>query len=75
MRVPVTRTEDTNVGFRELPPNNLKGVDRAILAVAIVGSATIVNATDSDWEENADLLTDLAIVVDQVCPQYRRRDN
>jgi hypothetical protein len=38
-------------------------IDRKLLAVAVVAKASIVNATDSDWAESADLLNQLGINV------------
>ena len=59
-------------GFAELPPNRLDPSDRKFLAVAVVGQAPILNATDSDWYENCDLLRGLGVEVIQLCPEYAR---
>lgn len=56
--------------FEELPPNSLDPDDRKFLAVAIVAQAPILNATDTDWNQHADLLDALGVTVDQLCPEY-----
>lgn len=71
-RVPITPIlpiADKN--FAELPQNStVDPSDRKFLATAIVAKATIVNATDSDWKEQSDLLKELAIEVIQLCPDH-----
>ena len=57
-------------GFAELPPNRLDPSDRKFLAVAAVAQAPILNATDSDWKENSDLLDRLGVDVIQLCPEF-----
>lgn len=57
-------------GFAELPPNRLDPSDRKFLAVAAVAQAPILNATDSDWKENSDLLDRLDVDVVQLCPEF-----
>lgn len=69
-RVPVTPSEDEGRGFEELPPNSFDPSDRKFLAVAVVEKATVLNATDSDWDEHADLMASLAVGVHQLCPQH-----
>lgn len=71
-RVKITPS-DSNRGFAELPPNSLDPADRKFLAVAVVARAPIVNATDSDWDEHADLLDSVGVAVDQLCPEYATR--
>ena len=71
-RVRITPS-DTNQGFMELPPNHLDLDDRKFLAVAVVARAPILNATDSDWNENAGLLDSLGVTVVQLCPDYAAR--
>ena len=66
--------EEENQGFQELPINNFDPSDRKLLAVAVVAKASIVNATDSDWAESADLLNQLGINVYQLCPQHCLRE-
>ncbi len=55
-----------------LPRNNLKK-DAKFLAVAVNASATIVNATDSDWAEHRELTEQLGVDVRQLCPQHAIR--
>ena len=69
-RVQISRVEDDERGFEELPPNAFDRSDRKFLAVAIVAKATVVNATDSDWDENAALMSALGVEVEQLCPQH-----
>ena len=71
-RVKITPS-DSDRGFAELPPNSLDPADRKFLAVAVVAQAPILNATDSDWNEHADLLDNLDVTVDQLCPEYATR--
>ncbi|MCY4636784.1 MAG: hypothetical protein OXG04_20165 [Acidobacteria bacterium] len=44
--------------------------DRKFLAVAVVGEAVVLNATDSDWHEHAALMDSLEVEVTQLCPRY-----
>ena len=69
-RVIITPSEDTERGFEELPKNNFDPSDRKFLAVAIKTSAAVLNATDSDWNEQASLISSLGVKVCQLCPQY-----
>lgn len=64
---------DADRGFMELPTNRLDPADRKFLAVAAVARASILNAADSDWNENADLLDNLGVTVVQLCPDYAVR--
>ena len=68
--VPVTPSEDDRRGFDELPDNTFDPSDRKFLAVAVVASATVLNATDSDWHEQASLMEELEVEVCQLCPQH-----
>ena len=68
VRVAVTPSEDDCRGFEELPVNTLDRADRKFLAAAVVGSAVVVNATDSDWKEEQALLDDLGVEVAELCP-------
>ncbi|MDC9727749.1 MAG: hypothetical protein PSN04_00275 [Methyloprofundus sp.] len=70
----ITQIEAENQGFQELPPNNFDPSDRKLLAVAVVADACVVNATDSDWAENIDLLNQLNISVHQLCPEHCSRE-
>lgn len=69
-RVPITPCDDDDRGFKELPENELDKSDRKFLAAARVAQATILNATDSDWNEQEALTNDLGVVVHQICPQH-----
>ena len=69
-RVPVTPTEDDGRGFEELPANTFDRSDRKFLAVAFVGNAVVLNATDSDWSEHGTLMDALGVIVTQLCPGY-----
>ena len=69
-RVVVTPSDDTLKGFEELPENTFDPSDRKFLAVAVVADAAVLNATDSDWEEQAALMEQLGVEVDQLCPQH-----
>ncbi|MDE0105369.1 MAG: hypothetical protein OXN89_23580 [Bryobacterales bacterium] len=67
-RVPLTKSSDDGRGFDELPRNELDPSDRICLTVAVVAHAIILNATDSDWEEQKALVDTLGVKVEQVCP-------
>ena len=69
-RVPVTPSEDDRRGFEELPENTLDRSDRKFLAVAVVASAVVLNATDSDWREQQALMDCLEVELTQLCPRY-----
>ena len=69
VRVPVTPSDDDR-GYEELPHNAFDPSDRKFLAVAVVAGATVLNATDSDWEEHASLVEELGVEVCQLCPQH-----
>ena len=69
-RVRITPTDDDRRGFQELPVNGLDRADRKFLATAIVGKAPVLNATDSDWEEQKELTTEVDVEVRQLCPQH-----
>ncbi len=69
-RVLVTPCDDDRKGFEELPWNAFDPSDRKFLAVAVVADAAILNATDSDWEEQAALMDELGVEIDQLCPQH-----
>ena len=66
----ITLSSDTGRGFEELPINLLDSSDRKFLATAVVAQATIVNATDSDWAEQSELLETLHIEIKQLCPEH-----
>ena len=69
-RVTVTPAEDDRRGFEELPSNTFDPSDRKFLAVAVVAEAIVLNATDSDWGEQAVLMDTLGVEVNQLCPQH-----
>lgn len=71
--VKITQVTDVNRGFDELPVNALDPSDRKFLAVAVTSSATIVNATDSDWLEQRELLESLRVNIRQLCPEHNER--
>ena len=73
LRVPVTPSQNDRRGFEELPDNDFDPSDRKFLAVAAVARATVLNATDSDWGEQATLMDTLGIEVRQLCPQHASR--
>lgn len=73
LRVSITATSDDQRGFEELPKNDLDRSDRKFLAAAVVANAPILNATDSDWDEQRTLLDRLSVTVEQLCPHLAIR--
>ena len=69
-RVAVTPSEDDRRGFEELPENKFDRSDRKFLAVAVGAKAVVLNATDSDWDEQEALMDRLGVEVSQLCPRY-----
>ena len=69
-RVAVTPTEDAERSFEELPKNTFDPSDRKFLAVAVAAEAIVLNATDSDWDEQKPLMDELGVEVRQLCPRY-----
>ena len=69
-RVPVTPAADDRRGFEGLPENSFDRSDRKFLAVAVAAHAVVLNATDSDWGEQAALMDKLGVEVRQLCPQH-----
>lgn len=67
-RFAITPSNDDRRGFEELPENTFDASDRKFLAVAVVANAVVVNATDSDWGEADDLLRELDVEVEELCP-------
>ena len=65
--VPITKIDDDERGYGELPINSLDPSDRKFLAAAVVTKAPIMNATDSDWQEQQALLDRLSVAVEQLC--------
>lgn len=72
-RVSVTPVQDERVGFRELPENSFDRSDRKFLAVAVVAKAKVLNATDSDWEQHSELINELEVEVEELCPKFIER--
>ena len=72
-RVAVTPSDDDGRGFEELPENTFDRSDRKFLAVAVVAKAVVLNATDSDWDEQAALMNALGVIISQLCPQHQSR--
>ena len=70
LRAAVTCCSDERRGFEELPENDLDPSDRKFLAVAVVAGALIVNATDSDWNEQREFTDSLGVEIEQLCPDY-----
>jgi len=68
--VSITPLDDASRGFGELPTNTLDPSDRKFLATAVVAQAIIINATDSDWAEQSELLEILNIELKQLCPEH-----
>ncbi len=68
--VNITPLSDTGRGFDELPPNTVDPSDRKFLATAVVAKAIIINATDSDWAEQSELLETLNIGLKQLCTEH-----
>ena len=69
IRVPIQKAPDKEGGFSNLPPNNLDRDDRKFLAVAKAGNGRIVNATDSDWSQEARFVASIGVRVCELCPQ------
>ena len=69
-RVAVRPSDDDRRGFEELPENTLDRSDRKFLAVAVVARAVVLNAADSDWNEQTALLDRLRVQVRQLCPKH-----
>ena len=69
-RVAVTPIDDERRSFEELPENTFDRSDRKFLAVAVSAEAVVLNATDSDWGEQRELMDGLGVKVEQLCPQH-----
>ena len=67
-RVPVTPSANPRQGFVGLPANTFDPSDRKFLAVAVAADAVILNATDSDWGEQAALMVRSGVTVRELCP-------
>lgn len=69
----ITQTDDEYRGFDELPANDFDPSDRKFLATAVSAGAQVVNATDSDWAEQRELMNQLNVTVQQLCPDCCER--
>ena len=69
-RVEVAPIDDETRRFEELPENTFDPSDRKFLAVAVSADAIVLNATDSDWGEQRELMDALGVDVEQLCPQH-----
>lgn len=69
-RVTLRPSADAQREFEDLPRNSLDRSDRKFLAVAVVAGADVLNAMDSDWNEQHALLSRLRVHVRQLCPQH-----
>lgn len=69
-RAVVTPIDDERRGFEELPENTFDRSDRKFLAVAVSADAVVLNATDSDWGEQKELMDTLGVEIEQLCPQH-----
>ena len=72
-RAALTPSGNEGRGFEELPENAFDPSDRKFLAVAVAARAVVLNATDSDWDEQAALMGELDVEVSQLCPQHAHR--
>ncbi|MCY4596413.1 MAG: hypothetical protein OXC19_16635 [Bryobacterales bacterium] len=69
-RIAITKSADDRRGYDQLPENTLDRSDRKFLAVAVVAKAVLLNATDSDWDEQKALIEKVGVELDQLCPQH-----
>lgn len=72
--ITITPIDDETRSFKELPTNNFDPSDRKMLATAVVAEAEVVNATDSDWAEQDELMQQLNVTVRQLCPDCCHRN-
>ncbi|HEY9101136.1 hypothetical protein [Chitinimonas sp.] len=68
--VQITPIQDEDRGFEELPANEMDPSDRKLLAIAVTADADVVNALDTDWFEQNELLAQLNVAVKQLCPEH-----
>lgn len=68
--VDITSVADDDKGYEELPPNKIDRSDRKLLAAAVVASAKIINALDTDWFEKREFLDEINIEIDQLCTEH-----
>lgn len=64
---------DDRRGFLELPENNLDRSDQKFLAVAKVTGSKIINALDTDWSEQSELLANLELSVKELCSENLKK--
>ena len=74
IRVAIQKTPDKDGGFSNLLPNKLHRDDRKFLAVAKAGNGRIVNATDSDWSQQAEFVASNGVRVFELCPQCLKQN-
>lgn len=78
--ITITSTGDDDRLFEEIPDiEDLKGFDRSdqkFLAVALKSqlTATIHNATDSDWEQFSAPIEELGVFINQLCPDFQNKN-
>ena len=72
--VEIRPIDNESRSFEQLPPNNFDPSDRKLLATAVVANASVVNATDSDWQEQQELMQQLNVTVHQLCPDCCSRN-
>lgn len=65
--IAITECEDVSRGYEELPRNKFDPSDRKFLAVAVVSGAVVLNAMDSDWDEEKRLINKLKVEIEQLC--------
>ncbi|WP_449117047.1 hypothetical protein [Pseudomonas viridiflava] len=70
LRTNITPNNALERGFDELPVNSMDPSDRKFLAVALVSGAIVVNALDSDWDENIEEINGIGVEVSQLCPEH-----
>lgn len=68
--VEINENNDYGRGFDELPPNTMDKSDRKFLAVALISGAKILNAVDTDWYAQDHLVSQLGVIVQQLCPEH-----
>lgn len=68
--ISITPIADETRGFEELPANPIDKSDRKFLAAAIVANAKVINALDTDWDEQAIFVDSMNITIEQLCPEH-----
>ena len=72
-RVAVTPIDDERRDFEGLPENMFDRSDRKFLTVAVSAESVVLNATDSDWGKQQELMDALGVEVEQLCPRHASR--